>query len=388
MFIVIDGSALICQLYYGNLPEDIKYARTDEEKEAHYDEIPHTEDGIYTNALCAYMQTILGLLYYQGADHIAVCFDESKESTFRRQIYPEYKEQRPPTPFPLSQQMEIAKQLTEEMGIRMLQSPEFEADDYAGTLARTFEGQEPVVLMTKDRDYLQLIDDNVHVWLPQPLAKLEQLRERYGVCEACPPGYHEYTKEIVFDEIGVWPNQITDWKGISGDPSDNLPGVKGVADKTAIPLLEEYGTLEGIYAAIEACEGDPKQEKALMDYWKDKYGLKRSPIKNFKEGKELGFLCKELAKIKTDIPIETNPEYYAAPQEFWKFYDIADKYVDEYGQCCMQPLIDMMDRLANQYDAQQAVAEEQEGAEPLEEAANAPAENPDAENDLLMEPDF
>ena len=360
MFVVIDGSALLCQLYYGSLPESIKFAKTEEEKEAHYNEIPHTEDGIYTNAICGYLQSILGLLYYQGADHIAVCLDTSRESTFRRQIYPEYKAQRQPTPFPLEQQMHMICDITRELGIQVLESPEFEADDYAGTLARTFENQEPIVLMTKDRDYLQLVDDNVHVWLPQPLEKLERLREKYGVSEICPPGYHEYTKEIVFDEIGVWPNQITDWKGISGDPSDNLPGVKGVADKTAIPLLEEYGTLEAIYGAIESCNGDEAAEKALMNGWKEKYGLKRSPIKAFKEGKELGLLCKELAKIKTDVPIDRNIDTYNAPQEFYVFFDIAERFKDDKGEYCLQPLLDMMDKLANQYDAEHSVEVEEE----------------------------
>lgn len=354
MFIVIDGSALMCQQYYGSLPESIKFAKTDEEKEAHYNEIPHTEDGLYTNAICGYLQTLLGLLYYQGADHIAVCLDTSRETTFRRQIYPEYKAQRQPTPFPLVQQLQMIRSITRELGIQVLESPEFEADDYAGTLARKFEGVEQVCLLTKDRDYLQLVDDNVHVWLPQPLEKLERLREKYGISESCPPGYHEYTKEIVFDEIGVWPEQITDWKGISGDPSDNLPGVKGVADKTAIPLLEEYGTLEAIYGAIDACMDDEKKEKELVDYWKEKYLLKRSPMKNLKEGKDLGLLCKELAKIKTDVPIDERIETYNAPTEFYAFIDLGERYKDVNGNFCMQPLLDMIDRLANQYDAEHA----------------------------------
>ena len=354
MFIVIDGSALVCQQYYGSLPEEIKYAKTEEEKEELYDLLPHSDDGVYTNAVCGYLQTLLGLLYYQGADHIAVCFDASREGTFRRQIYPEYKAQRTPSPYPLSQQMQTCKELTQELGIKMLQSVEYEADDFAGTLAKTFESREPVVLLTKDRDYLQLIDDNVHVWLPQPAEKLELLRETYGNSELCPPGYQEYTKEIVFREIGVRPDQIVDWKGISGDPSDNLPGVKGVADKTAIPLLEEYGNLEAIYAAIDRCQNDPAAEKALFESWKEKYGLKRNPIKAFKEGRDLGLLCKELAKIKTDVPIDRNLETYAAPTEFYAFLDIGERFRDLEGTFCLQPLLDMIDSLANQYDAEHA----------------------------------
>lgn len=357
MFAVIDGSALMCVQYYGSLPEEIKYAKTPEEKDALYEQyLPHTKDGTYTNGLNGFFSSLLGLLCYQGVEHIAVCFDRSRESTFRKQIYPEYKAQRQETPFPLAQQMHLAKQLTRRLGITVLESPEFEADDYAGTLAKTFESQEPVMLLTKDRDYFQLLSDNTHAWISQPLAKLEVLREKYGNCPNCPPGYHEYTPEIVYSEIGVRVDQITDWKGLSGDPSDNLPGVKGVADKSALPLLKEYGSMEGIYRALDACNTEADR-KALAAHWKEDLGILRPPIKALMENREMGFLCKQLAEIKTDVPIDAHLEAYESPADFYPFVQLAEEFHLEYLQ-------EMIDNLSRMYD--EAAQIQDNAAEPVE----------------------
>lgn len=342
MFLIIDGSAIVNECYYRTLPEEVKHAKTDEEKEENYDKIMQTRDGVYTNGVCNYLQVLLGILYYQNPEHIAVCFDESREDTFRRQMFPAYKAQRPETAYPLKQQMKLAQEMTRRVGIPVLMSREFEADDYAGTLSKLFSKTEPVILLTKDRDYFQLLNENVHAWIPQSIEKLEMLREKYGECQCCPPGMHEYTPEIVLDEIGVRPDQITDWKGISGDASDNIPGIYRVGDSSAIPLLAKYGTMEKIFEAIDMCRTEA-EEKALFETWKAELGMKRSPIKLMKEGREMGFLSKRLATIKCDVSVDRNIRHYEAPADFCEFLDIAEEFE-------MAPLLELINRIQSDYD--------------------------------------
>ena len=203
----------------------------------------------------------------------------------------------------------------------MLYSDDYEADDYAGSLVMKFRSQVPVVVMTKDHDYLQLVNDeyNVRAWMVQAKQeKADELYEKYygpyGLTKKdvnLPEKTFEFTAEHVFAEEGVWPEQITDLKGIQGDTSDNIPGVKGVSSAVP-PLLAEYGTVEAMYEAIHDAETDKKQLKELQDFWKEKLGITRTPYKALTKTGEEGELCgeaaallsKRLAAIKTDIPLD------------------------------------------------------------------------------------
>ena len=117
--------------------------------------------------------------------------------------------------------------------------------------------------------------------------------------EICPwlKNYLEYTEATVNADQGVTPGQIPDLKGIEGDSSDHYPGVRNVSS-AAVPLLKEYGSIEGIYAAIDACGGDSKEEKALSAFWKDGLDIKRSPLNALKAGRADAALCKDLATIR------------------------------------------------------------------------------------------
>jgi DNA polymerase-1 len=227
--------------------------------------------------------------------------------------------------------MQTAKIITKTLGIPVLEGEEFEADDYAGTLAKTFEDIEPIKLLTKDRDYFQLLTENIHGWILQSPAKIEELVAKYGPSASCPLGCYEYSPKTVLSEIGVKPYQIADWKGISGDPSDNIPGIKGVSDKTAIPLLKEYKTLEGINQAILKACATEEGKKSLLSYWKS-LGIKRDPLQLMMEGMEKGIFCKNLAVIKTDVPIDNKLQSYVTPSFqneqglYGKFTEIALQY--------------------------------------------------------------
>lgn len=319
LFIVIDGSSLMCTAYYGNLPNEIKYAKTEEEKEAHYDLIAQTSTGIYTNGIKSFLNTLFNLIDYQNPSHIAICFDQSRETTFRRLMYPEYKAQRTPTPEPLQKQMINIRTFLKAIGVPVLMSAEYEADDYAGSLCKTFEGRDmPVRFFTKDRDYLQLVSPYTKGWMmTHSEEKHTQLSEKYGYQTHVPFGCYEFDENTVLLEYGLNPSQVTDWKGISGDTSDNLPGIKGVADKSAIPLLKHYGTLDSVVRAVSDMEEQGKTD-LLKSFWKAGLGISRPPVDLFIREKDTGLLCKELATLKTDLDVgeledyETNIDYEKA----------------------------------------------------------------------------
>jgi len=311
LFVVIDGSALMCVCYYGNLPEEVKLAKTDEEKENAYQFIEQSSKGVFTNGMKSFLNTILSIIENQNPSHLAICFDENRESTFRRQMYKDYKRQRPQTPVPLAKQMRNIQTLLRAIGIPILSSAEFEADDYAGSLCKHFENEIPVRFMTKDRDYLQLISENTKGWMMTHSENAWlKLCDKYGTPGEydVPFGCYEFDKDIVYGEYGLYPSQITDWKGISGDVSDNIPGIKGISDKNAIPLLQEYETLEGIISAVETAEKNDTLSELKME-WKTNLGLSRPPISPFLSGKEDGLFCKQLATIKTDLDIGVLEDY-------------------------------------------------------------------------------
>lgn len=222
------------------------------------------------------------------------------------------------------------ERILEEAGFKVLYSGRYEADDYAGSLVHKFREQVPVVVMTKDHDYLQLVSDayNVRAWMVQARQeKAEELYDKYyglyGLDKASvnlPEKTFEFTAETVYSEEGVWPEQITDLKGIQGDTSDNIPGVRGVASAAPL-LLGEYGTVENIYEVIHEAEQDKKELKELQDFWKNSLGISRSPYKSLTKTGEEGELCgeaaarlsKELATIKTDIPLDLELEDFPCP---------------------------------------------------------------------------
>lgn len=326
-FVIVDGSSLLVTCYYAVLPREIMFAKTEEERERHYSKILHASDGTYTNGIMGVLKAVASLLKKQKPAYVAFVFDKTRD-TFRRQMYADYKGTRSQTPEPLKGQFILMERILEEAGFQVLYSDTYEADDYAGSLVMKFREQVPMVVMTKDHDYLQLVNDehNVRAWMVQSRQeKADELFEKYykvyGIDKALanlPEKTFEYTAKTVHGEEGVWPDQIPDLKGIQGDTSDNIPGVKGVSSAAPL-LLEEYGTVEAIYEAIHEAEQDKKQLKELQDFWKQDLGISRSPYKAMtktgEEGELLGEaaakLSKELATIKTNIPLEYSLEDFS-----------------------------------------------------------------------------
>lgn len=319
-FWIIDGSSLVHREYFSSIPLEMKYARTPEEKQAEEWRLLQI-NGTYINAINGFFTQLKAIMTFQKPDYLAVCFDKSRLTTFRRELYPEYKAQRNPTPYPLKQQMEKTRRLCKEMGIPTFYSDEYEADDYAGSLAKKYASPDVKVhLLTTDRDYLQLIDDNTicHMMITNK-EKYDQLVHNYGQRKG-PLGTYEYDANICYSELKLLPNQITDWKGLSGDVSDNIPGVKGVSDRSVIPLLREYQSIDGIYSYLDSHSDDDAKES-----WKG-LGISRSPVAALRKGEKDAFFFKDLATIKTDIPIEMNLREFSNLPGNEEFSNLANEY--------------------------------------------------------------
>lgn len=326
LFVIIDGSSLICSSYFGSLPDELKYASAKSLSSEEFDNkcnelLPKSSDGLFVNGIDIFMCTLCDIITTLEPDKIAVCFDEGRSETFRRAMYPEYKAQRGPTQSALRQQIKTIHSLVKDMGVECLSSKEYEADDYAGSLARKAEAEGYTVrLLTKDRDYFQLITDNTKVWWMVSGAQYDRLSLTCNTdVLQVPTGCVEFGVSDVVREIGIAPVQVAAWKGLSGDPSDNIPGVKGISDKTAIPLLKHYKTMEAIFESL----GEPEEE--LKSKWKS-LGITRPPIQILKDHVVDAAFFTELATIKCDLPVPDISVSYSHKPSLDKFEDISIEY--------------------------------------------------------------
>lgn len=316
MFLIIDGSSMLSSSYYGNLPKQILFAKTEEERAKHYNKIMHAPDGTYTNGIFTMLRTVLKILKNQTPDHIAFVFDKTR-NTFRRELYADYKGTRGETPAPLKQQFVLAEEMFQEMGFPVFFSDQYEADDFAGSITEKFWQQDSIVLMTKDVDYLQLVSDerNVRAWMVQvSQEKADKLFTAYQVDKKrtnLPDKVFEFTETYIQGEYGLSSgNMVIDWKALAGDSSDNIPGVKGISDKSSIPLLNEYQTVEALYEALE------EEGSGIEDFWKEFLGLRKGSYKKLTApgAKESALLSKQLATIRRDIPIAAElPDFKCTP---------------------------------------------------------------------------
>ena len=224
-------------------------------------------DGIYTNAIYGFLNMLLKVIKEEDVRYIAVCFDEHGP-TFRHTAYPDYKAGRSATPDELRQQFRTIRELLTDIGVKWYTLMGWEADDLLGTLSLKAEEAVRPLLLTGDRDALQLVD-----------GKTELMFTRKGISETI-----LFTPARVHEEYGFGPEQVTDWKGLAGDSSDNIPGIPGIGDKTAVKLLQKYGTLESILASTE-------QEKGKL----------REKLETYPDQARM---CKELATIHRDAPVD------------------------------------------------------------------------------------
>ncbi|MCR5432425.1 MAG: DNA polymerase I [Lachnospiraceae bacterium] len=309
--LIIDGSSLLTTMFFGNLPREILFAKTDEEKEKYFYKIMQNSKGAYTNAIFGFFRALFKIL--SGAacpKYIAIAWDMGRD-TFRRKIDSSYKANRKTTMKPLSQQFERIEAMLDAAGFRQFMSEEYEADDYAGTLAARFEGEVDVRIMTKDNDYLQLVSENTHLFLMHSTQeKTDELYKKYGIEKksTIPDRCFEYDPELVEREFLIQPASVPDLKGLMGDSSDNIKGVKGIGSETAAKLIAHYKTIEAMYEEIGPLPLTTARQKELTELFKS-FGINRPPIKILTKADEEGssqedaMKSKKLATIKRDIDL-------------------------------------------------------------------------------------
>ena len=219
---LMDGNSLAYRAFYALPAENFK-----------------TQGGLTTNAVYGFTAMLINLLRDEQPSHIAAAFDVSRQ-TFRVDKYPEYKAGRSSTPDEFRGQIDITKEVLVALGITVLAEPGFEADDIIATLATQAEDDGyRVLVVSGDRDSLQLVSDDVTVLYP-----------RKGVSELT-----RFTPDAVVDKYGLTPQQYPDFAALRGDPSDNLPGIPGVGEKTATKWIAEYGSLQALVDNVDAVKG-------------------------------------------------------------------------------------------------------------------------------------
>ncbi len=247
--VLIDGHALAYRAFHA-LPEDMK-----------------TSQGELTNAIYGFTLMLLNVLREEQPTHVAVTFDKGR--TFRHDVYPDYKAHRAKMPDEMRPQMARVRQVVETLGIPVFEQEGYEADDLLGTLARQ-AGEQGVdtLIVTGDMDLLQLVDEHTHV-----------LTSRWRFSDTV-----TYDLEGVQQRYGLSPVQLVDLKAMMGDKSDNIPGVRGVGEKTGVKLLQQYGSLEAIYEHLDEVQARFRNK--------------------LEAEQDVAFLSRRLATIVCDAPVQ------------------------------------------------------------------------------------
>jgi DNA polymerase-1 len=257
---LIDGMAIAYRAYYTFISRPLINSK-----------------GENTSAIFGFVNTLMKILEDEKPEHIAVCFD-TREPTFRHKMYEPYKATREKMPEDMSSQMDKLKETVLAFNVPLLELPGYEADDIMGTLAKKAEKQGIITyLVTGDKDFMQLISPRIKMYKPGKTGNEWEILDEQDVKE----------------KFGVTPERIIDVLGLIGDKSDNIPGVPGVGEKTAIPLVQQFGSIENIYKNL-----DKIPQKGLLQ--------------KLKENKEKAFLSKELVTINTNVPLTTDIHHLEA----------------------------------------------------------------------------
>lgn len=268
--VIIDGSSLLYRAFYA-LPPTMT-----------------SPEGVPTNAIYGFLRMLLGLYRDLNPEYMAVTFDKDRH-TFRTDMYEGYKATRKPAPQELVPQFDLIRDVLSTMGVAVYSLDGYEGDDILGTLSLRYEKELPVNIVTGDRDALQLSSERTTVLLTQK-----------GITQMA-----AMTPEAIQEKYHITPSQVIDMKALMGDTADNIPGVPGIGEKTALKLLTQYETLDNLYAHVEEIKG--AQGKKLT------------------ANKDMAYLSYDLAKIKRDIPLETTLEEMKQPVHIEEMKELFQK---------------------------------------------------------------
>ncbi|MCM3611455.1 DNA polymerase I [Planococcus sp. MERTA32b] len=269
------------------------------------------ENGIHTNAVYGFTMMLQRILEEEKPTHMMVAFDAGK-TTFRHETFSEYKGGRQKTPPELSEQFPYLRKLIDAYRIKQYELPNYEADDIIGTLSLEAEKQgDEVVVISGDKDLTQLASPTTTVYIT-----------RKGITDI-----EKYTVDHIKEKYGLTPLQIIDMKGLMGDSSDNIPGVPGVGEKTALKLLAAHGSVEGVYKAIDQQKGKMKEKLVANE--------------------DLAYISKKLATIERQAPVEVKLDElgYDGPDQ--------DELIRIWNELAFNSLLEKMD-----YTAEETVKEE------------------------------
>lgn len=250
--LLVDGMALMFRAFYASAATGY---------------IRRTKAGVPTNAVYGFMRYFWDAVQKFGPTHIACCWDLGSK-TFRTEQFSDYKGNRSDAPEELIPQFSMIREVMDSLGIPNVSSPGFEADDCIGTLSSRFGQEMDVLVLTGDHDMLQLVSDRTSVII---------MKKGHG-------NYMVYTPEALMEEKQLTPGQIVDLKGLMGDTSDNYPGVRGIGEKTALKLVQEHGSVEGILANLNQ--------------------LSKSIRAKIEADLDMLHLSRQLATIRCDIELE------------------------------------------------------------------------------------
>lgn len=296
--VIIDGSSLLYRAFYA---------------------IPGLTDsqGRPTNAVYGFLTMLLKLYEQLDPQYVAVAFDKDKH-TFRNDLFDGYKATRKPAPDELRPQFSMIRDVLSCLGIHVLELEGYEGDDIIGTIARQAEQRNlDVAVVTGDRDALQLVDDDVTVYLTKK-----------GITNML-----AVTPSVMEEEYGYLPDQVIEMKALMGDTADNIPGVPGVGEKTALKLITQFGSVQGIYEHLDAVKGKKLQEKLVAH-------------------KDQAMLSKTLATIRCDVPISCSMDMFLPqPRE----EEVADLF-RTLGFKKLLPKFAAFDRFASLADSEPAAS--------------------------------
>ena len=256
--VVIDGNSILNRAFYGIMGSKML----------------QTADGTYTNAVYGFLAILFKLLDDVKPEYLAVAFDV-KHPTKRHEMYKEYKGTRKGMPDELAVQMPIIKNVLTAMNIKVIEKPGYEADDILGTLAKYSEKKGiDTILLTGDRDSFQLASDHITIRIP---------RTKAGKTEV-----EDFDRNKILETYGLEPSQLIEVKGLMGDTSDNIPGVPGIGEKTALNLIKEFSSIDNIYEKL--AQGEAVAKGKLKE--------------NLEANKDLAILSRELGRIDVNAPID------------------------------------------------------------------------------------
>ena len=262
--VLIDGNSIMNRAFYGIMSSKMLT----------------TSDGTYTNAVYGFLSILFKIQEDLNPEYLAVAFD-LKGPTKRHEMYENYKANRHGMPDELASQMPIIKDILRAMNIKIIEKQGYEGDDIIGTLSKMGENKKlDVTILSGDRDNFQLASDKVTIRIP---------RTKMGKTEN-----EDYDRNKIIEEYGLEPKELIEVKGLMGDSSDNIPGIPGVGEKTALSLIKHYRTIENLYNEVENNEN-------LLD-------IKGKLKEKILDGKELAFLSKKLGTIDRDVPLEEKIE--------------------------------------------------------------------------------